>query len=347
MVETSVRTHASQHDAIVDLPLVTESARVTEVEKMDQDRRPEVTASISEWLQNAGVADAYGSIGSPEDWTGLTERLAADDHADLARRVGTLTKRYNRPKPMLVRARFRTEDPFEFLAGQYVGLRYGRTPRAYSIANSPTEDEIEVCVRRVPGGKLSPRLCEDLAVGDEVTVRGPYGELVLGEQSPRDVVFLATGTGVAPLKGMIDYLFETGRDECEGHQRDVWLFLGAAWRDDLPYREAFRRRQRTHENFHFVPCLSREPVLSDWDGETDYVQHALLKHADESVVTAGLGDRLERWLQKEPRSGVRERFDPGNIDVYACGINAMVYSLVRSVERLGVPPERIESEGFG
>jgi len=347
MAETDVRVHASQHDDIVELPLVTESATVTTVERMDQDRRGEVTDAINRWLREHDVADTDGPVAGPEDWAGLQDKLGEAGHAELARRIGTLTSRYDRPKPMLVRARFRPEDPFDFVAGQYVGLRYAGTPRAYSIANSPTEDEIEICVRRVPGGKLSPQLCDDLSVGDEVTLRGPYGELVLGEHSSRDVVFLATGTGVAPLKGMIDYIFETGRDDHRGQQRDIWLFLGAAWRDDLPYREAFRRLEREHDNFHFVPCLSRELTLSDWDGETDYVQHALLKHADERAVTAGVGNRLERWLTKEPRSGVEARIDPGDIDVYACGINAMVYSLVKSVERLGVPSERIESEGFG
>jgi ferredoxin-NADP reductase len=248
---------------------------------------------------------------------------------------------------MLARARFDTHTDVDFLAGQYVGLRYDGTSRAYSLANSPTEDELEICVRRVPGGRLSPRICDGLAVGDDLTVRGPYGDLVLGEQSERDLVFLATGTGVAPMKSMLDYVFETGRDEYGGERREVWLFLGAAWADDLPYRAAFRALARQRENFHFVPCLSREPVLSDWDGETDYVQHALLKHTDASAVTAPLGRRLERWLREEPQSGVRARIDPSDADVYACGINAMVYSLVTAAERLGVPAERIESEGFG
>jgi len=345
-MESTVRTHISQHDAVADLPLVTESATVTGVERMDQDRRPEVTAAINRWLGERGFADGYGPVEGPEDWGGLREALTEAD-PELARRVATLTERYDRPKPMLVRARFRTDADLEYVAGQYVGLQYEGTPRAYSLASSPTEDELEICVRRVPGGKLSPRLCDDLAVGDELTVRGPYGELVLGDHSPRDMLFLATGTGVAPLRGMIEYVFETGRDTYEGQPRDVWLFLGAAWRDDLPYREFFRDLQHRHDNFHFVPCLSRELALSDWDGETDYVQHALLKHTDPTTVTTALGERLERWIAREPRSGVDARLDPTSAEVYACGINAMVYSLVKAAERLGIPPERIESEGFG
>lgn len=347
MVETEVREHRSQHDDILDLPLVSDSARVTDVERMDMDRRPEVTAAIKGWISDHDLTDAYGPIEGPADWTGLPDRLVTDGYPVVARQIATLAERYDRPKPMLVRARFATDEPFDFVAGQYVGLRYRGTPRAYSIANSPTEEGIEICVRRVPGGKLSPQLCDSLTVGEEVTLRGPYGELVLGDHSARDVVFLATGTGVAPLKSMIDYLFDTGRDVYDGTERDVWLFLGAAWRDDVPYRAAFRALHDRQENFHFVPCLSREPVLTDWEGEAEYVQHALLKHTDRSVVPASLGQPLERRLDSRPRSGVEARIDPTDIDVYACGINAMVYSLVRTAEQMGVPPERIESEGFG
>jgi ferredoxin-NADP reductase len=314
---------------------------------MDQDRRSEVTEAITSWLDEHGLLDQYGPIESPDDWRGLHTQLGEAGYPDVARRIATLADRYDRPRPMLARVQFRTDDDIDFVAGQYVGIQYDRTPRAYSLASSPTQDDLEICVRRVPGGRLSPRICDGLAVGDELTVRGPYGELTLQDMSAQDMVFLATGTGVAPFKSMIDYVFETGRDEYWGRTRDVWLFLGAAWKDDLPYREAFRKRQQESENFHFVPCLSREPSLSDWDGETDYVQHALLKHTDPTTVTTGLGARLERWLSKQPQSGVEARITPKNAEVYACGINAMVYSLVRAAERLGIPTERIESEGFG
>ncbi|GAB3689414.1 hypothetical protein GCM10028857_24730 [Salinarchaeum chitinilyticum] len=346
-MDADVVEHASQHDAIGELPLITESARVAHVTKMDQDRRPEVTDAIVRWLEGHGLLDRYGPVENVEDWTALHRRLADDGHPTVARRIATLAERYDRPKPMLTRVKLETEEEVDFLAGQYVGLRYDGTSRAYSLASSPTREDLEICVRRVAGGRLSPRICDDLDVGDEVTVRGPYGDLVLQERSARDMVFLATGTGVAPFKSMIDYVVETGRDEYEGERRDVWLFLGAAWKDDLPYRDAFRSLHQRRENFHFVPCLSREPTLSDWEGETDYVQHALLKHTDATTVAAGIGERLERWLAKEPQSGVSARLDPTNVDVYACGINAMVYSLVRAAERLGVPATRIESEGFG
>lgn len=342
-----VREFVSQHDAIDELPLITEEATVTTVEKMDQNRRNEVIAAIKDWLEEYGLAETYGELVGDSDLLPLHSALVRDGHLELARRCNLLAERYDRPKPMLARVEFETEEPIDFVAGQYLGLRYEDTPRAYSISSSPSRDNLEICVRRVPGGRLSPQICDDLQVGDEVTIRGPYGELVLKDPSERDIVFLATGTGVAPFKSMIDYLFETDLDRVNGTSRDIWLFLGAGWKDDLPYRKAFRRLQQSRENFHFIPCLSRELTLSDWDGETDYVQHALLKHTDPTTVRYGLGDRLEKWLQKHPQSGVQERLNAQSLEVYACGINAMVYSLVRMVQRLGVKDRFIESEGFG
>jgi ferredoxin-NADP reductase len=343
----SVREHASQHEAIGDLPLVTRSATVTTVEHMDRDRRQEVRRRITGWLDRRGIA---GEIDVPSDvaeWPELVDSLSTKGFSGLARRTATLAERATRPRPMLVRTTLETDENFEYLAGQYIGLRYAGNSRAYSLASSPLADELELCIRRVPDGRLSPQLCEDLSSGDSVTVRGPHGDLLLQDPSQRDMVFLATGTGVAPFKGMIDYIFETDRYRVDGTERDVWLFLGAAWKDDAPYMDAFQRLADEENRFHFVPCLSRESYLSDWDGETDYVQHALLKYVDEGRVTTAMGQRLDDDLSRNPPSQSEKPLDPTNMEVYACGINAMVYSLVKSVRRLGVPPEYIESEGFG
>ena len=334
-----VRPHAAQHETIGDLPLVTRRARVTAVETMDRDRRPEARRAARAVFERAGVAVERGASAAT-----MRER-AGELSAPAARRVRTVLERMGRDRPMLVRAQFQANERVDYLAGQYVGLRYDGTSRAYSLSSSPTEDHLEICVRRVMDGRLSPRLCGHLEVGDEFTLRGPHGDLVLDEGSGRDLVFLATGTGVAPLRGMIQYLFDTGRDTHEGQERDVWLFLGAAWRDDLPYHDQFEALAAERANFHYVPTVSRESALSDWQGETDYVQHALLKHVDSAAVTAPVGDELEEWLATDPGDG--QRIDPDDVEVYACGINAMVYSLVRAVESLGVPDRHLHSEGFG
>lgn len=342
----TVREHKSQHDHVDSLPLVSKSATVTDVAVMDRDRRSEIRTKLLDLGSRYGFADEVADRGQI-DWESVFEAGTRTDRT-LAPQIGALRDRFERAHPALVRITLETDEPIGHAAGQYVSIRFGDRTRAYSVASSPTRDETELCVRRVPDGRLSPRLCDDLSVGDQVTVRGPNGHLLLEDVSDRDVVFLATGTGVAPMKSMIDYTFEQGRDEYQGESRDVWLFLGAAWEDDLPYHDAFRELAATHENFHYVPCLSREPWLTCWDGETEYIQDALLKYVDERALEdAVFGRHMAEMLADSPTTPEDQRIDPHQLEVYACGINAMVYSLETAVRRLGVPEWRVHCEGYG
>lgn len=341
----TVRDHRSGHDTIRELPLVTRRARVVARDPVDRHRATEARAAVDRLLARRGDSEAR-ALADREAFDRLRDHLAGTGQARLARRIATLFERIERPFPMTIRLGIDVPDGFDYAPGQYVGLRYGGTARAYSLASSPTRDRVEVCVRRVPDGKLSPRLCDTARVGDRLTVRGPYGELTFGDASTRDVVFLATGTGVAPFKGMIDYLYDTDRHVIDNRERDVWLFLGAAWEDDLPYREAFREYDARYDRFHFVPCLSRESTLRRWDGETDYVQHAFLERVAADRVTTPVGRELEASLDRAA-SDPDATIDPADADVYACGVNAMVHELERAARAIGVPDDRITAEGFG
>ncbi|MFB6270044.1 MAG: FAD-binding oxidoreductase [Halobacterium sp.] len=341
-----MREHDAQHEHAQSLPLVSRSATVTEVEALDRDRRPEIRQRLRDLAATHGFEDDVDLDGDI-DWDAVF-RAATGASRRLAPQVGAFRDRFQRAKPALTRIAFETDRPIDFAAGQYLSIRYGDRTRAYSIASSPNRSDTELCVRRVPDGRLSPRLCEELSVGDRLAVRGPNGHLLLENPSERDVVFLATGTGVAPMKSMLDYTFEEGRDEFDGEQRDVWLFLGAAWRDDLPYHDDFRALDAAHENFHYVPCLSREPWLSAWDGETDYIQDAMLKYVDERALDdAAFGRHTAELLGDRPAVDTDARIDPHELEVYACGINAMVYSLETAVLRLGVPQTYVHCEGYG
>jgi ferredoxin-NADP reductase len=342
----TIRDHNSQHDYADSLPLISKSATVTDVETMDRDRQKEIRTALLELGKDHGFAHAIPTSGKL-DWERIFE-AATKASRGLASQIGALHDRFERAHPALLRVVFETDHPFDFAAGQYVSIRYDGRTRPYSVASSPTRDDTELCIRRVPEGRLSPRLCDELSVGNQITVRGPNGHLLLENPSKRDIVFVATGTGVAPMKSMIDYSFETGRDEYRGEERDVWLFLGAAWEDDLPYHDAFLELASDHENFHYVPCLSREPWLTAWNGETDYIQDALLKYVDErALADAAFGRHMAEMLENRPAVTVDARIDPGQLEVYACGINAMVYSLETAVQRLGVPDRHVHCEGYG
>lgn len=318
---------------------MTDSARVTSVKVEDKRRHREVRSVLVRLLDDYDI-----SVEQKPDWDRIErgiQRVGASRRVQY--RTATLRERYERPFPMLLRFRFETDEPLDFVAGQYIAIRYRGRTRAYSVASSPNQDETELCVRRVPGGRLSPILCEHLREGDELTVRGPYGELLLSDPSERDLVFVATGTGVTPFKSMIDYAFEEGWDE----GRDIWLFLGAAWKDDLPYRDEFHDLDSDRPNFHFVPTLSREPYLSDWEGETAYIHNVLLKYLASDAIIPQFDRTLERYFFEAPNYKIDARLNPQRMEVYACGINAMIYSFVETATKLGIPEKYVSLEGYG
>jgi NAD(P)H-flavin reductase len=361
-----ITAHNSQHENAEALPLVSDSASVTEVKSLDHNRVEEILSSVSILLReepdvdDSVVEDREGDEHPESGWLEPFEKSEGGNELDwdalrdllegvgdpIREKVEVLLERYERPYPGLLRIRI--DEDLDFSPGQYVTMRYEQTPRPYSIVSSPNEEELELCLRRVPEGTLTTDLFEELSKGETVSLRGPNGDFLLEEPSDRDMIFLATGTGVAPLKSMIEYTFEEGYDSYDGEQRDLWLFLGSSWEDDLPYRERFSELDEQHDNFHFVPTLSRESYLSDWDGETDYVQYALMKYIDEECVTdTDLDENVAEYLAEEPAYDIEARLDPDSMEVYACGINAMVFPLVSTVSDLGVPEQHINSEGYG
>ncbi len=338
----------SQHRRAEELPLVTDSATIAERNHLDENRTDRVIERTAELLRVDGHDDWADEVESGDpDWDEMISTLEEDEHQheNLLTELSSLKDRYQRPYPSLMSLRIEMDEEFDFVPGQYTTMRYEHTPRVYSIASSPNDDGIELCIRRVPHGHLTSKLFEDIEEGETVTIRGPNGDFVLEEPSGRDMAFLATGTGVAPLRSMIQYTFEEGRDEYEGEQRDLWLFLGASWKDDLAHFEEFRRLDEEHDNFHFIPTCSREEYLTDWDGETDYVQQTLVKYLVDGAEE-NLSEDLAEYVT-EPANDIDAEIDPDNLEVYACGVNAMVSMLASAAKDLGVPDDHLQYEGYG
>jgi len=343
----SPRAEAAEHE------IENQSAVVTAAEPMDSDRREEVEDALEtyrEMIPEEVPADRPPN--SLDEAIDMAEDEAGEEEAVLetvAERIEKLEDRADRPFPSLLRLRFRPENGLEFVSGQYTRISYAEEePRVYSIASSPNAEEVELCVRRVPGGHLTPTLCEECEAGDELFVRGPYGdEFVLQDPSARDMVFVATGTGAAPFKSMIDYVFEEGFDEFDGEQRNVWLFLGSSWKDDLPYREAFESLASEHENFFFVPTLSREEYLSDWEGETAYVQNTLVKYFDPEAVGEDLPPDIAGFVGEEIATDVDARIDPADTEFYVCGLGVMCGSVEDVVSAFDVEDRQYQQESYG
>lgn len=162
---------------------------------------------------------------------------------------------------------------FEFHAGQFVSLQVPRNgaeeARPYSIASAPRGDaRFDLCLNRVEGGYVSNYLC-DLTAGAELKLNGPHGSFIVSKPFDQDIVFIATGTGIAPIRGMMADLF----DRPSELTHDVWLLFGVRYPETILYRDEFEAWSARIPRFHFVPTLSRPP--GDWKGKTGYVQRHL------------------------------------------------------------------------
>ena len=160
---------------------------------------------------------------------------------------------------------------FGFVPGQWLSVK-ATTPdgeemtRAYSIASPPSENgHIAFCLNRVEEGFMSNHLFS-LNEGEQITFQGPFGNFIL-RPPLRDTVFIATGTGIAPFRSMLHWLLA----EPDRHQEhEFWLLFGARNEEDLYYREEFEQLAAKHDNFHFLPTLSR--ASEEWKGLRGYVQ---------------------------------------------------------------------------
>jgi NAD(P)H-flavin reductase/ferredoxin len=213
---------------------------------------------------------------------------------------------------IVLQLRFPASVRAKFKAGQYLRIS---TPdgdtRNFSMASSPHEsDGAQLHIRHVSGGRFSEGVLAGITKGDKLEVELPYGEFYLRAESEKPALLLATGTGFAPLKAMIEYLLK------RGSKREVHLYWGGRSRQDL-YMAELPEKWVTRVNwFKFTPVLS-DPD-SDWKGAVGVVHHAALRN-----LTNLLG-----W------------------QVYACGNPSMIRGARRDCELAGLPPDQFFADPF-
>ncbi|MFQ5993615.1 MAG: CDP-6-deoxy-delta-3,4-glucoseen reductase [Acidiferrobacterales bacterium] len=160
----------------------------------------------------------------------------------------------------------------QFLAGQYIDilLRDGHR-RSFSLANSPHADEfLQLHVRQVPDGEFTNHVFSAMKERDLLRFQGPYGIFFLRESSQYPILFMAGGTGFAPIKSIIEHAL------VKGERRQMHLFWGARREQDLYMHELALSWARDHAHFHYTPVLSEIEPEDRWDGRTGWVHDALL-----------------------------------------------------------------------
>jgi ferredoxin-NADP reductase len=193
---------------------------------------------------------------------------------------------------------------FQFVPGQFISMlapKEGKTiTRAYSIASAPRDHHFDICLNRVPGGFFSNLLC-DLNPGQELDFHGPHGLFVL-RQPFRDALFIATGTGIAPMRAFVQWIFA----DPERHAgKQIYLVYGTRYEKDVYYQEYFESVAHENSNFHYTVTISRPTEA--WKGNKGYVQEYIRKIVGERPL--------------ELRT---------DMDAYICGLNDMV-SAVRKL----------------
>jgi len=207
---------------------------------------------------------------------------------------------------------FEASEALHFVPGQFVSFTesiHGQEfTRAYSFASAPGNDNrFELCLNHVPDGAFSSRLFE-MRPGESLDMRPPLGTFTL-RTPPRESVLVATGTGISPFRSIL-------HAHLNAASPPFTLIFGVRYERSLLYREEFEEMARRYPQFHFIPVLSRPDA--NWTGATGHVQPAL-----KNLV------------------GARR-----DLDVYLCGLKAMVNETRAMLKEMGFDRKQILSEKY-
>jgi CDP-4-dehydro-6-deoxyglucose reductase len=225
-----------------------------------------------------------------------------------------------RPAPdvAVLRLQLPANQNLQYRAGQYVEfiLRDG-SRRSYSMANAPhrlgTPPSIELHIRHMPGGKFTDQVFSTLKEKDILRMEGPFGSFFLREDSTKPIVLLASGTGFAPIKALIEHL------ELKAFDRPAVLYWGCRSRADL-YDHAWAEAAAARlPQLRYVPVLSEPRPEDAWTGRTGFVHRAVLEDLP----------------------------DLSGHQVYACGAPVMVDAAQRDFIALaGLPADEFYADSF-
>jgi len=211
-------------------------------------------------------------------------------------------------------------DSIDFKAGQYVQLLtepYGkvrqRVSRAYSVSSKPEDrDRIQLIIRLVPEGICTTWVHTQLKVGDKVSFTGPYGDFFMRDTAA-DIIFVAGGSGKAPIKSMLEHL------QLVGTSRKMTYFFGARTLRDLYLTQEMKAFEQVFPDFRYEPVLSQPQPTDEWHGKTGYVMP---------------------YFKEVLR-------DPQNTEAYLCGSPGMIDAVTKALLELGLSKDKIYFDSFG
>lgn len=211
------------------------------------------------------------------------------------------------------------QEPLAAKAGQFIQFEVPAYDeydedvyRAYSMANPPSDHGfVELQVRLVQHGVCTTYVHEHLKVGDDVSINGPYGDFYLRD-SERDIICIAGGSGMAPIKAILMDMADRGID------RKTTYFFGARSQKDLFLLDEMHALEQKLPNFTFVPALSQPAAEDQWDGEKGLITEVVRRYVREA----------------------------SNYEAYMCGSPGMIDACIKILLELGLPEEHIYYDKF-
>jgi ferredoxin-NADP reductase/ferredoxin len=213
----------------------------------------------------------------------------------------------------ILRLRLAVPDDFHYFAGQYLTIfKNTNTGRSYSLASVPgVDDFLEFHIQLLPDGQLSQWLANDIDSGTPVSISETVGDCIyLDKHAHQPLVMIGTGTGLAPLIGVL-------RDALhQGHREKIRLYHGVKTASDLYFHDTLQDIAAEHSNVEYYPCVSRETV------------DLPLRHGRASDIA------------------IKDIGDFSNYCVYLCGNPDMVNSTKRSIFLAGASFQDIYADPF-
>ena len=165
-----------------------------------------------------------------------------------------------------------SSERLQFLAGQYIEfiLKDGKR-RAFSIANAPHDSEfLQLHIRVIPGGAFSEYVTNEMQEKAILRLEAPFGNFFLREDSDKPIIFVAGGTGFAPVKGIIEHMLHNNM------HREIILYRGARQLQDLYMHELSQKWAEFAPNIKYIPVLSEPAETDNWQGRVGLVHEAVL-----------------------------------------------------------------------
>jgi CDP-4-dehydro-6-deoxyglucose reductase len=249
----------------------------------------------------------------------LESRQVTDESAFPIKKIPTRVSTMARASHdmMVIRLQLPASDVFKYHAGQYVEfLLAGGDRRSYSMANAPhtqiDNPGLELHIRHMPGGKFTEHVFGAMKEKDILRIEGPYGSFFLREDSDKPMVLLASGSGFAPIKALIEHM------QYKRITRPAVLYWGGRRPVDLYMKGWVQAKLAEMPNLHYVPVISNALPEDAWTGRTGFVHQAVLEDFP----------------------------DLSGHQVYACGAPIVVDSARTDYALAGLPEEEFFADSF-